>query len=775
MVTWLFLFGKRRFIMRGKNARNLNTLRYILRTFVIAFGMFAIVLLSGCGGGGGEDTSNSEKIINNLENDIKNKISDMFPDEESLILDSALNDASDDANYEEKLEELNASIDNFKDAITAHQEEQQNIIFLMVRDSEKRNFIYNNYSDTKSLMIDIFGNINNENGKRAFLNAGMGYRREVLGGEGGSLNATYIIGASASIPSGLGIGVAYDFLNFSHYNYDTLFCSGGAGVAVGVGASASGELSAIVSEGWIFGFQKDEQYSGGPSIGAGVSIGSSLKIFAGLGISGGVSSSRSLEGSCSISGCNPLAPSGQSTDKYGFSYAVKATASVGAAVGATGNLTLSGTYSCNDSPLEITDFLNDNNPSKLDTLIAGFKIAESIIFSNGGVPTGSPFELLAAYVAVLYGYLYDENLIGYNGPDLSVNKNELNLNQSSPSEQVQITNIGGGTLTWEAYSDDPMVTVAPSSGTGDGTLTITATNFSTIYFSTVTVEKTDDSSDYEQITVNVTYTPENTPPEISSLTADPTSVEPDGTSTITCSTSDIDGDVLAYSWNATGGSINGSSSTVTYTAPSTDGIYTITCTVDDGNSGTDSDTVTITIGAHETGTFTDIRDGRVYRTVKIGDQWWFAENLNFITSGSWAYDNNLNNSEIYGRLYNWATANTAYPEGWHLPSDNEWKILEMYLGMSEEIANQTGWRGDNVGTGLKEGGSSGFEVLFGGYYYPYTNKFGGKGSEATFWLSDNVGFSTWHRRLSNNETGVFRSFTFNSVKVDAFSVRPIKD
>jgi len=180
--------------------------------------------------------------------------------------------------------------------------------------------------------------------------------------------------------------------------------------------------------------------------------------------------------------------------------------------------------------------------------------------------------------------------------------------------------------------------------------------------------------------------------------------------------------------------------------------------------------------SHETGTFTDIRDGRVYKTVKIDDQWWFAENLNYKTnSGSWVYDNDLNNVEIYGRLYNWATANTACPEGWHLPSDDEWKKLEIYLGMSEEIANRTGWRGDNVDTELKEGGNSGFEVLFGGYYYPYGIKFGGKGSKAAFWLSNDAGFSTWHRRLSDNETRVLRSMNYNCVKPNAFSVRPIKD
>jgi len=100
------------------------------------------------------------------------------------------------------------------------------------------------------------------------------------------------------------------------------------------------------------------------------------------------------------------------------------------------------------------------------------------------------------------------------------------------------------------------------------------------------------------------------------------------------------------------------------------------------------------------GTVTDI-DGNVYQTIKIGDQWWMAENLkvthyrnsdpipHVTDGGTWSYlftgayceyDNNPANVAIYGRLYNWyavGDSRNIAPEGWHVPSDDEWKQLEM--------------------------------------------------------------------------------------------------
>jgi uncharacterized protein (TIGR02145 family) len=66
-------------------------------------------------------------------------------------------------------------------------------------------------------------------------------------------------------------------------------------------------------------------------------------------------------------------------------------------------------------------------------------------------------------------------------------------------------------------------------------------------------------------------------------------------------------------------------------------------------------------------------DIRLYKTVKIGEQVWMAENLNYKTGASWCYENDDYNCNMYGRLYDWNTASKACPSGWHLPTQREWR------------------------------------------------------------------------------------------------------
>ncbi|MCL2282755.1 MAG: hypothetical protein FWC26_05500 [Fibromonadales bacterium] len=90
--------------------------------------------------------------------------------------------------------------------------------------------------------------------------------------------------------------------------------------------------------------------------------------------------------------------------------------------------------------------------------------------------------------------------------------------------------------------------------------------------------------------------------------------------------------------------------------------------------------------------FCDERDGQKYVYVQISEQIWMAENLKYAICGSkcgaeenyWLKlkDDNSNICDKYGRLYDWHTALTVCPEGWHLPSDEEWEVLKDFAGNS---------------------------------------------------------------------------------------------
>jgi uncharacterized protein (TIGR02145 family) len=113
-------------------------------------------------------------------------------------------------------------------------------------------------------------------------------------------------------------------------------------------------------------------------------------------------------------------------------------------------------------------------------------------------------------------------------------------------------------------------------------------------------------------------------------------------------------------------------------------------------------------------TFKDSRDGKVYKSVKVGGQTWMAQNLNYAAKGSKCYDNRAENCAKYGRLYDWNTAKKACPAGWRLATNAEWAALVNYAGGSEPagvtLKSKTGWDGDGNGTD-----DYGFSALPGGY------------------------------------------------------------
>lgn len=182
-------------------------------------------------------------------------------------------------------------------------------------------------------------------------------------------------------------------------------------------------------------------------------------------------------------------------------------------------------------------------------------------------------------------------------------------------------------------------------------------------------------------------------------------------------------------------------------------------------------------------TFTDSRDGKTYKYIKIGSLNWMAENLAYKTvSESWfSWDSEAENAK-YGRLYTWEAAKLAVPTGWHLPTDEEWKQLGMSLGMSQSEADKVDIQGTNEGEKMKsivgwgDNGNGtdevGFSALPGGMRTNSGSYFvnGWYG----YWWSATVGENSriWVRHLTFYNSEVYRSLSF---KEDGYSVRCVKD
>jgi len=182
------------------------------------------------------------------------------------------------------------------------------------------------------------------------------------------------------------------------------------------------------------------------------------------------------------------------------------------------------------------------------------------------------------------------------------------------------------------------------------------------------------------------------------------------------------------------------------------------------------------VTTNTTGVFTDLRDNKVYKTVKIGNQTWMAENLAYeAIRGCWAYDNNSSNVSKYGYLYNWETAKNVCPSGWHLPSDTEWTTLTNNLG-GEEVAGKklksaTGWElyeGKNYGNN-----ESGFKALPGGYRDYLDGTFGLAGTDGYWWGgAPNGSEHAWIRGLYYSNGRVYRDA---DRRASGYSVRCLKD
>ena len=171
------------------------------------------------------------------------------------------------------------------------------------------------------------------------------------------------------------------------------------------------------------------------------------------------------------------------------------------------------------------------------------------------------------------------------------------------------------------------------------------------------------------------------------------------------------------------------------------------------------------------GSFSDQREGRTYKTVKIGSQTWMAENLNYNASGSKCYENAESNCQKYGRLYDWNTAMKSCPSGWHLPNGDEWQKLVDFAG-GDEVAGtylkaKEGWAENGNGTD-----SYGFSALPGGIGYS-SGSFGNVGNYGFWWsATEYTASSAYFRNMYNSDASVLRDYGNKSY---LYSVRCVQD
>ena len=260
--------------------------------------------------------------------------------------------------------------------------------------------------------------------------------------------------------------------------------------------------------------------------------------------------------------------------------------------------------------------------------------------------------------------------------------------------------------------------------------------------------------------------PLNNAPEIQSVAASPSTIEVNETTNLSCVATDKDGDELTIIWSSENGSFpNGvSGSSVTWKSPEMDGSNTIEVNVSDGKEAATETLDISVIESTESGgePCPDIPtltyEGKVYNTVLIGEQCWLKENLNVgtrINSNSstdhqtdngivekYCYDNDPNNCEKYGGLYQWKEAmkyiieegtQGICPDGWHLPKATEFEILANTVefdGNSLKALEQ----GSGDGTGTN---TSGFSALLAGRRDDAYGQLLGLDRYAYFWSSYN--------------------------------------
>lgn len=191
--------------------------------------------------------------------------------------------------------------------------------------------------------------------------------------------------------------------------------------------------------------------------------------------------------------------------------------------------------------------------------------------------------------------------------------------------------------------------------------------------------------------------------------------------------------------------------------------------------------------AWEYGSFTDARDGRVYKTIDIWGQTWMAENLDYrdsvakpeLEGNRWCYGNEAEQCDTYGSFYSCELSSQVCPAGWHLPSISDWFELYNFIVLmggdpQNGLRAKDGWLdySDNVNNGTDV---LGFTALPGGIMYG-ENSYGSATQEAWFWYAQDCSLNEYEALyLSSEETNFVTSSVSGGVVTDAYSIRCIKD
>jgi uncharacterized protein (TIGR02145 family) len=184
----------------------------------------------------------------------------------------------------------------------------------------------------------------------------------------------------------------------------------------------------------------------------------------------------------------------------------------------------------------------------------------------------------------------------------------------------------------------------------------------------------------------------------------------------------------------------------------------------DGDSASAS--ASVTVGSECDATVTDV-DGNVYSTVEIGSQCWMAENLNVtqdadgVSISRWCCD-----CSLYGGMYDWSAvmngsstdgAQGICPDGWHVPSDADWFVLESYIDPSMTDPNYIGWSSTTIADDLYVGGPYGFDWITGGFSY---------GGDRCDYNYDRIGYWTSSNYSSTDAVSRFFNTAYSGINRD---------